>query len=96
MKLGYLIIATTLICMAFLTSASTTVGHHLGQGIESGDRLEYIEPNTGSDDVRKDCTVKIDHDIPGGGSVKGEMTFHDVTWWQCTKLQVVAWFDRTF
>lgn len=46
--------------------------------------------------LKKDCTVKLDMDLEGGGHIQGEITFDDVSWWDCTKIKVAAWFARTF
>jgi hypothetical protein len=50
-----------------------------------------IEP-----DNLKDCTVRLDFKLADGTIIQGEITFEDVTWWQCTKMQLAAWWERNF
>ena len=96
MNLKHVLIFSTLIGVAFFTSASTTIERQLNSTPESRRFLENAQQVSPVDDFRKDCTVRIDHELPDGGSIKGELIFEDVTWWQCTKMQVAAWWDRNF
>jgi hypothetical protein len=80
--------------LAFLTSASATIEGQVGLRADSRNLLENVHQIAPVDELRKDCTVTIDHELPDGGSIKGELIFEDVTWWQCTKMQVAAWWDR--
>lgn len=40
----------------------------------------------------KDCTIKIKND--DGTTL--EVTFHDISWFQCAKIKVGKWFRDTF
>lgn len=44
----------------------------------------------------KNCTVRLDFELSDGTTIEGEITFVDVTWWQCTKMQLAAWWERNF
>lgn len=44
----------------------------------------------------RDCTVRLDFELSDGTTIQGEITFVDVTWWQCTKMQLAAWWERNF
>ena len=46
--------------------------------------------------LTKDCTVRLDFELSDGTTIQGEITFVDVTWWQCTKMQLAAWWERNF
>ncbi|PQJ79474.1 hypothetical protein [Polaribacter porphyrae] len=47
-------------------------------------------------DEKKDCTVRLNFTLEDGTKIEGEITFLDVTWWQCTKMQLAAWWERNF
>ena len=96
MKLKHVLVFSTLLFIAFLTSASTSSEGQLDLPTESGVLVEIAGPIAPIPDIRKDCKVRIDHELPDGGTVKGELVFEDVTWWQCSKMQVAAWWDRNF
>lgn len=40
----------------------------------------------------KDCTITIKDD----NGTNLEVTFHDITWFECAKIKVVKWFKDTF
>lgn len=44
----------------------------------------------------RDCTVRLKFDLGNGITIQGEITIGDVTWWECTKLQIAAWWHRNF
>lgn len=46
--------------------------------------------------VIKDCTVRLDFKLSYRTTIQGEITFLEVTWWQCIKMQVLAWWERNF
>ena len=41
--------------------------------------------------LKRDCTVRIKNE-----TYDLEVTFEDVTWFQCMKMKLAAWWDRTF
>lgn len=95
MKLKHYFLLTTLVCMAFFTSASDGMQGHVNVGYKSNDLIEnalIIVPTADA----KDCTVKIDVTLEDGSTIKGEVMIENITWWQCTKIQVAAWWERTF
>ena len=47
-------------------------------------------------DELKDCTVRLDFELSDGTTIQGEITFVDVSWWSCTKMQLAAWWKRNF
>ena len=47
-------------------------------------------------DELKDCTVRLDFELSDGSTIQGEITFVDVSWWSCTKMQFGAWWKRNF
>ena len=51
---------------------------------------------TKTTNVLKDCTVKLDFELEDGTTIQGEITFVDISWWDCTQIQIVAWWERTF
>ena len=44
----------------------------------------------------RDCTVRLDFELDDGTTIQGEITFSDVSWWDCTKMQFAAWWERNF
>jgi hypothetical protein len=44
----------------------------------------------------KDCTVRLDFELADGSTIEGEITFEDVSWWECSKMQLGAWWARNF
>lgn len=44
----------------------------------------------------KECTVKLDFELEDGTVIQGTLTFSDVSWWDCSKMQLVAWWERNF
>ncbi len=83
---------SALMGIAFFGSASNTIKK---ASIATDHPTESICEHP-SNDIRKDCTVKLDMKLENGSTLKGELTFSDVTWWECTKMQVAAWWERNF
>lgn len=71
-----------------------------GMTLFSKDLVEQTTDNSYQisdiNNLLKDCTVRIDTELEDGTTIQGEITFIDVTWWQCTKMQLAAWWDRNF
>ena len=84
---------TALVSVTLIGSASNTVKSPLIAAPNYAIELEYEYL---SDDVRKDCAVKLDFELSDGSTIQGELTFSNVTWWECTKMQVAAWWERNF
>jgi hypothetical protein len=57
---------------------------------------ENYSQNTNAVSTTKDCTVRLDIELADGTTIQGEITFVDVSWWDCTKMQLAAWWERTF
>lgn len=49
-----------------------------------------------SETLVKDCEFTVIVENDDGTETEYEITVHDISWWQCTKLQVGAWWDRNF
>ncbi len=96
MNFKHILLIKTLFFVAFFTSASTSVRPNVNLSLESRDILESAMGIAPVADFKKDCKVRINHEMTDGGTVKGELIFEDVTWWQCSKMQVAAWWDRNF
>lgn len=90
------VILMTMMCLAVLGFASVNVENNLTLPATSSQQTLYEMKPLLPACVKKDCTVKLDFTLESGAEVKGEITFVDVSWWDCTKIQVAAWFARTF
>ena len=44
----------------------------------------------------RNCKVRLDFTLEDGKTIQGEITFVDVSWWDCTKMQFLAWLGRNF
>ena len=63
---------------------------------EQNTEVQTLIDNPIQTDDLKDCTVRLDFELSDGTTIQGEITFVDVTWWQCTKMQLAAWWERNF
>lgn len=43
-----------------------------------------------------DCEFRVIVDNEDGTSTEYHITVHDVSWWNCKKMQLGAWWDRNF
>jgi hypothetical protein len=43
-----------------------------------------------------DCSVRIEIKLENGTTIQGVIVFEDVSWWDCKKMQLVAWLERNF
>ncbi len=96
MNLKNFLLLTTLVCTAFFTSAFDTMQTQLTVGPGSDGVTVNALQAAPLNAVKKDCTVKVDVELEDGSTIKGEVMFEDITWWQCTKAQVASWWKRTF
>ena len=60
--------------------------------INKFESLEGISVNS----VINDCTVRLNFTLEDGTTVTGTITFEDVSWWDCSKMQLAAWWKRNF
>lgn len=44
----------------------------------------------------KDCEVRLNMTLENGTHIEGTVTFSDVSWWDCAKMQLGAWYTRNF
>lgn len=49
-----------------------------------------------SEAARVDCDISITYEKADGSTVQANLTFVDVTWWDCTKMKVASWLARVF
>ncbi len=43
-----------------------------------------------------DCEFRVVVNNEDGTSTEYHITVHDVSWWNCKKMQLAAWWDRNF
>ena len=69
--------------LSIINSSYQQISIIIATEISCSDNIDYVQ-------LKKDCTVKIETE-----EKQLEVTFHDVTWFQCVKLQLAAWWNRT-
>ena len=69
-----------ILSLVFTLSSFTTVGSSVNN----------------SEEELRECTVRIHVKDDSGSVTEYEVTFSDLSWWSCTKLQLGAWWDRNF
>lgn len=47
-------------------------------------------------DLLKDCEVRLDMTLENGTKIEGTVIFSDVSWFDCAKMQLAAWWTRNF
>jgi hypothetical protein len=67
---------------------------YVGNSVEQVLKSYFL--SSGKVQLLKDCTVKLDFKLEDGTKIQGELTFIDVSWWDCTKMQLGAWWARNF
>jgi len=90
------VILMTLMCLGIFGFAIANVQNKLTSVAGSSLEIVYQFEQLPTADLKKDCTVKLDFTLDNGTQIKGEITFADISWWDCTKIQVAAWFERNF
>jgi hypothetical protein len=43
-----------------------------------------------------DCNIRVRFELDDGSTIEGELTFLDVSWFECKKMQLAAWWHRNF
>ncbi len=79
--------------------SSVSIGMNNDKHIPIDFAEQTIEDDTNNNNsaaALKDCTVRLDFELADGTTIQGEITFVDVTWWDCTKMKFAAWWARTF
>lgn len=77
-------------------SVGNTVKHAFN-GVDAVEQtIEGQFLNSEKVNLSKDCTVRLDFELEDGTTIQGELTFVDVSWWECTKMQFAAWWKRNF
>lgn len=93
-----LLILSVFISFSMLSFAS--VGKEMKNPFNKVDAVEQaLEShflNSEEVELLKDCTVRLDFELGDGTTIQGELTFVDVSWWSCTKMQFAAWWKRNF
>ncbi len=88
-----------LLVFSFVTSsfASNCISYKNNDGrLEVLNTTENLAENSENSILLKDCTVRLDFKLEDGTTIQGEITFVDVSWWDCTKMQLAAWWERNF
>lgn len=87
-----------LVCI-FVTSsfASNFISYkNNDRRLEVVNTTENLAETSENSILLKDCTVSLDFELEDGTTIQGEITFVDVSWWDCTKMQLAAWWERNF
>ena len=93
-KLTFVLIVFSFITFSF---ASTGISNENNSSIaEAAKTTESSIQNSENSTLLKDCTVRLDFELEDGTTIQGELTFVDVSWWDCTKMQLGAWWYRNF
>jgi hypothetical protein len=88
------LVVLSFILSVFTLSFASPVNelHTLDKSINTENCKQTCEPA----ELSGSCTVKLNETLADGTTVQGELTFSDVSWWTCKKMQFVAWFSRNF
>lgn len=90
-----ILLITTFVISSMLSPASLYENNLLKKDfIEQTPNNSYQDNEATSQ--RKDCTVRVDFELEDGSTIQGEITFVDVSWWDCTQMQLFAWWKRNF
>jgi len=93
-KLTFILIVFSFITFSF---ASSNIPKELNcSEYEVVKTTESAIENSENSNLLKDCTVRLDFTLEDGTTIQGEITFVDVSWWDCTKMQLAAWWERNF
>jgi len=93
-KLTFILIVFSFITFSF---ASSNIPNELNcSEYEVVKTTENAIENSENSNLLKDCTVRLDFTLEDGTTIQGEITFVDVSWWDCTKMQLAAWWERNF
>lgn len=93
-KLTFILIVFSFITFSF---ASTVISDEnncsIAKVVKTTERTIQTSENS---NLLKDCTVRLDFTLEDGTTIQGELTFVDVSWWDCRKMQLGAWWKRNF
>ncbi len=93
-----LLILSFIISFSMLNFAS--VGKDMRNSFNKVDAAELAIKNRFQNSLEvellKECSVRLGFTLEDGTTIQGELTFVDVSWWSCTKMQFAAWWKRTF
>lgn len=93
-KLSILLLVFSFINFSF---ASNFISYKNSDGrLEVLNTTENLAETSENSILLKDCTVRLDFELEDGTTIEGEITFVDVSWWDCTKMQLAAWWERNF
>lgn len=92
-----LLILTIFVCYSTLGFASDSIDLDY-LSVKENKVEQVVEDNTLQTVslLKKDCTVSFNVELENGTIVQGELTFSDVSWWDCTKMKFAAWWASTF
>ncbi|GAB5551962.1 MAG: hypothetical protein Sapg2KO_15530 [Saprospiraceae bacterium] len=94
------LVALLLLVGALWTQTSANVGLNpldfkLGKEIVKETTPEQVNL-TLAEEAPKECTVTYRTTLEDGTKIESEVTFSDLSGWQCTKLKVGLFLDRIF
>jgi hypothetical protein len=93
-KLTFILIVFSFITFGFASTGVSNENHCANiEVIKITERQTETRENS---NLVKDCTVRLDFTLEDGTTIQGELTFVDVSWWDCTKMQLGAWWGRNF
>jgi len=93
-KLTFLLIVFSFITLGFASNGISNENNC--EKLRAINTTESIAETSENSVLLKDCTVRLDFELEDGTTIQREITFVDVSWWDCTKMQLAAWWKRNF
>lgn len=89
--------------LLFLLASSISFANSTSKDIEfdklDAEKEQLVESNSIIEEdnmLLVDCEFRVVVENEDGTSTEYHITVHDVSWWNCKKMQLGAWWNRNF
>ena len=69
---------------------------HSENGFSALRVIDLTKVNQENELFVKDCTIKVNIESESGTTIQGEITFVDISWWECTKIKIATFLNNMF
>jgi|GEM_PF-2339071 len=86
-----------LLCLlGYISGAQAAEGRDMEKTLPLQEASVQVMDRCMENPAGSDCTIRVNFTTDDGTKIQGELTFVDVSWWECTKIKIGNFLMKIF
>lgn len=86
-----------LLCLiGYISGAQAEEGNGTEEAVTLQEARVQVMDRCTEDPAGSDCTIRVNFTTDDGTRIQGELTFVDISWWECTKIKIGNFLMKIF